>query len=137
VGGPNTIPMSSVKRGKVSSNSTTVKLLSLRDPINPICVSTQLNVCCNRAQPMRSLIDTGGGYHLGAPNLTSDHSHPSHPVFPTFPQFSARSHIKSLADHYHKPDRTTIMRTGPIVSGYQPLVFYRWPIILSIAILML
>jgi hypothetical protein len=30
---------------------------------------------------MRSLIDTGGGYHLRAPNLTSDHSHPFHPVF--------------------------------------------------------
>jgi hypothetical protein len=51
-------------------------LLSLRDPVNPVCVSTQLNACCNRAQLTRSLIDTGGGYHLGAPNLTSDHSHP-------------------------------------------------------------
>jgi hypothetical protein len=60
-------------------------VLSLRDPINPVCVSTQLNACCNMAQPTRSLIDTGGGYHLEAPNLTSDHSHPSHPVFPTFP----------------------------------------------------
>jgi hypothetical protein len=55
-------------------------LLSLRDPINPVCISTQLNACCNRAQPMRSLIDTGGDYHLGAPNLTSNHSHHSHPV---------------------------------------------------------
>jgi hypothetical protein len=34
---------------------------------------------------MRSLIDTGGGYHLRALNLTSDHSYPSHPVFPSFP----------------------------------------------------
>jgi hypothetical protein len=60
-------------------------LLSLWDPINPIWVSTQLNACYNRAQPTRSLIDTGGGYPLGAPNLTSGNSHPSHPVFPTFP----------------------------------------------------
>jgi hypothetical protein len=36
-------------------------LLSLWDPINPICTSTQHNTCCNRAQPMRSLIDIGGG----------------------------------------------------------------------------
>jgi hypothetical protein len=41
-------------------------LLSLRGLINPVCVSTQLNTCCNRAQPTWSLIDTGGGYHLGA-----------------------------------------------------------------------
>jgi hypothetical protein len=34
---------------------------------------------------MRFLIDTGGGYHLRALNLTSDYYHPSHPVFPTFP----------------------------------------------------
>jgi hypothetical protein len=27
------------------------------------------------------------------------------------------------------------VRRGPIASGYQPLVFYRWPIILSIVIL--
>jgi hypothetical protein len=40
------------------------KLLSLRDPINYVCASTQLNACCNRAQSTRSLIDTGGGYHL-------------------------------------------------------------------------
>jgi hypothetical protein len=39
-------------------------LLSLWDPINPICDSTQLNACCNRAQLTQSLIDTGGGYHL-------------------------------------------------------------------------
>jgi hypothetical protein len=40
------------------------KLLSLWDLINPVCASTQLNDCCNRAQLTRSLIDTGGGYHL-------------------------------------------------------------------------
>jgi hypothetical protein len=37
------------------------KLLSLWDPISLICVSTQPNACRNRAQPMRSLIDTDGG----------------------------------------------------------------------------
>jgi hypothetical protein len=39
-------------------------LLSLRDPINPVYTSTQLNACCNRTQPTRSLIDTDGGFHL-------------------------------------------------------------------------
>jgi hypothetical protein len=73
-----------VKRGKISPNSMTDKLLSLRDPINLICVSTQLNACCNRAQPTWSLIDTVRGYHIGAPNLTPDNSQPSHPIFSTF-----------------------------------------------------
>jgi hypothetical protein len=40
------------------------KLLSLQGHINLICSSTQLNACCSRVQPTRSLIDTGGGYHL-------------------------------------------------------------------------
>jgi hypothetical protein len=61
------------------------KLLSLWDPINFVCISTQLNACWNRAQPTRSLINTARGYHLRAPNLTSDHSQPSHSVFSTFP----------------------------------------------------
>jgi hypothetical protein len=40
------------------------KVLSLWHPINPICTSTQLNACCNRAQPTWSLIDSGEGYHI-------------------------------------------------------------------------
>jgi hypothetical protein len=32
-----------------------------------------------RTQPMRALTDTGGGYHLGALNIMSDHS----PSFPS------------------------------------------------------
>jgi hypothetical protein len=39
-------------------------LLSLRDPINLVYASTQLNACCNRTQPTWSIIDTGRGYHL-------------------------------------------------------------------------
>jgi hypothetical protein len=73
-----------VKRGKILSNSMTVKLLSLWDPINPVCIITQLNACSNRAQPTWYLINTGGGYQLGASNLTLDHSQHSHPVFSTF-----------------------------------------------------
>jgi hypothetical protein len=40
------------------------KLLSLRDPMNPVCASTQLNAYCSMAQSTRSLIDTSGDYHL-------------------------------------------------------------------------
>jgi hypothetical protein len=61
------------------------KLLRLRDPINPLCASTQLNTCCNRAQPTWSLIDTGEATTFEAPNMKTDHSQPPHPVFSTFP----------------------------------------------------
>jgi hypothetical protein len=45
-----------------------LKLQSLRDPINPIC-AVHNQILFIREQSMRALIDTGGGYHLGAPNL--------------------------------------------------------------------
>jgi hypothetical protein len=56
--------LSSVKWGKLSSNSVTVELLSLRDPNNSHMRRYIINAYCNKAQPMRSLIDKGGGYHL-------------------------------------------------------------------------
>jgi hypothetical protein len=59
-----------VKRGKVSSNSSTHKATQFGDSICPVCASA-FKCLFNRAQPMRALIDTGGGYHLGAPNLRS------------------------------------------------------------------
>jgi hypothetical protein len=63
----------SVKRGKISSNSLTYEATQFGDSICPVCVST-FKCLFNRAQPTRSLIDTGGGYHLEAPKFISDHS---------------------------------------------------------------
>jgi hypothetical protein len=63
----------SVKRGMVSSNSSTHKATQFEDFICPLCVSTfQMRV---HSDPT----DTGlkrhrRGYHLGAPNFRSDHS---------------------------------------------------------------
>jgi hypothetical protein len=68
----------SVKWGKVSSNSSTHEATQFENSIYPVCIST-FKCLFNRAQPMRALIDTGGGYHLGAPNIRSDHS----PSFPS------------------------------------------------------
>jgi hypothetical protein len=75
---------------------------------------------------MRALTDTGGGYHLGAPNLRSR-------PLSTFP--SSILHFPLIAlpglqlcqpfDHLAKPYRTSVDRKGPIASGFQPLVFYR------------
>jgi hypothetical protein len=64
MGGPNTIPMSSVKYSGVSSNSATVEATKIAGPNKSCMHQYKLNGCCNRAQLMRSLIDTGEGYHL-------------------------------------------------------------------------
>jgi hypothetical protein len=62
-----------VKRGKISSSSTTHEATRFGDSICPISVST-FKCSFNRAQLTRALTDTGGGYHLGALNFGSDHS---------------------------------------------------------------
>jgi hypothetical protein len=49
------------------------KLLSLRIPFVPY-VPVHFKCFFNRAQLTRALINTGGGYHLGALNIRTDHS---------------------------------------------------------------
>jgi hypothetical protein len=66
----------SVKWGKISSNSSTHEATQFEDFICLVCISI-FKCLFNRAQPMQDLIDTGGGYHLGALNIRSDH-------FPSF-----------------------------------------------------
>jgi hypothetical protein len=67
-----------VRYGRIASVSTAHDTTQFGDSICPVCVST-FQMLFNRAQPMQALIDTGGGYHLGAPNTRSDHS----PSFPS------------------------------------------------------
>jgi hypothetical protein len=92
-------------------------------PINPVCISTQLNLV-HWGQTIGPQSTQAGAATFGAPNMKIDHSQPSHPVFPTFSNCPARSHIEPPSDHSHKPHRTTIVRRGSITSGYQPLGFY-------------
>jgi hypothetical protein len=63
----------SMKWGKVSSNSSTYEATQFGDSICHICVST-FKCLFNRAQLTWFLIDTGRGYHLEALNFISDHS---------------------------------------------------------------
>jgi hypothetical protein len=63
----------SMKRGNVSSNSLTHEATQFVDSIYPVCVST-FKCLFIWTQPTRALTDIGGGYHLGAPNIRSDHS---------------------------------------------------------------
>jgi hypothetical protein len=115
----------SVRYGGIAFVSVTHNTTQFGNFICPVCVSS-FKCLFNRAQPTWALIDTGGGYHLEAPNIISEHS-------PSFP--SSIFHFPLIAppdlqlcqpfDHLAKPQRTYIARKGPIMSGFQPLVFYR------------
>jgi hypothetical protein len=65
----------SVKRGKVSSNSSTHEATQFGNSICSICVST-FKCLFIRTQLMWALINTGGGYHLEVLNIRSDHYSP-------------------------------------------------------------
>jgi hypothetical protein len=59
-----------VKRGKISSKSTTHRAIQFGDSMCPICIST-FKCLFIRTQPTQALTDTGGGYPLGALNFLS------------------------------------------------------------------
>jgi hypothetical protein len=108
-------------------------LLSLGIPYVPYTL-VHFKCLFIRTQLMRAIIDTSGGYHLGAPNLQSR-------PLSTFP--SSILHFPLMAppglqlcqpfDHLAKPHWTTIDRKSPITSGFQPLIFHRLPTQLSLA----
>jgi hypothetical protein len=123
VGGPNSIQL----------YSSTQEATQFGDSICPICIST-FKCLFNIAQPTRAIIDIGGGYHLEALNFRSDHSSSFPSSILSFPLFAPSGlQLCHSFDHLAKPHRTSIDRKGPITSGFQPLVFYRQPIQLSIA----
>jgi hypothetical protein len=123
----------SVRYGRTAFVSAAHDATQFWDSICPVCVSTFMCLFI-WTQSTRALIDTGRSYHLEALNIRSDHS-------PSFP--SSILHFLRIAppglqlfhsfDQLAKPHRTSIDRKGPIRSGFQPLVFYRWPTQLSIA----
>jgi hypothetical protein len=123
----------SVRYGGIASISVAHDATQFGNSICQVCVST-FKCLFIRTQPTRALTDTGGGYHLKAPNIISDHS----PSFPSsilhFPLIAPPGlQLCQPIDHFAKPHRTSIDRKGPIVSGFQPLVFYGQPTHLSIA----
>jgi hypothetical protein len=122
-----------VMYGRIASISVAHDSTQFGDSICPVCVST-FNCLFTLTQLMRALTDTGQGYHFGALNFRSDHS----PSFPSsilpFPLIAPPGlQLCQPFDHLAKPHRTSIDRKGPIVTGFQPLVFYRYRIQLSIA----
>jgi hypothetical protein len=114
-----------VRYGRIASISVAHDATQFGDSICPICVST-FQCLFIQTQPTRTLNDTDGRYHFGAPNIRSDHS----PSFPSsilqFPLIAPPGlQLCQPFDHLTKPHRTSIDRRGPIASGFQPLVFYR------------
>jgi hypothetical protein len=115
----------SVRYGRLAFVSATHDASQFVDSICPVCVNT-FKCLFIQTQPTRALIDTSGGYHLEALNIRSDHS----PSFPSsilhFPLIAPLGlQLCQAFDHLAKPHRTFIDRKSPIVSGFQPLVFYR------------
>jgi hypothetical protein len=79
-----------------------------------------------QTQQTQALIDTGGGYHLRAPNLRSRPLSPFPSSILYFPLIAPPGlQLCQPFDHPAKPHRTSIDRKGSIASGFQPLVFYR------------
>jgi hypothetical protein len=118
-------PMTSVRYGRIASVSVAHDTTQFRDSMCPVCVSTYKCLFI-RTQPMWALTDTGGGYHLKALNIRSDHS----PSFPSsilhFPLIAPLGiQLYQPFDHLAKLHRTSIDRKGPLTSRFQPLVFYR------------
>jgi hypothetical protein len=115
----------SVKWGKVSSNSSKYEATQFGDSICLVCVST-FKCLFIRTQSTHALLDIGRGYHLEAPNIRLDHS----PSFPSsilhFPLIAPSGlQLCQPFDYLAKPHRTSIDGKGPIMSRFQPLVFYR------------
>jgi hypothetical protein len=115
----------SLRYGRIVFVSVAHDVTQLGDFICLVCIST-FKYLFNRAQPTWALINTGGGYHLEALNIRSDHS----PSFPSsilyFPLIAPPGlQLYHSFDHLAKPHRTSIDRKRPIVSGFQPLIFYR------------
>jgi hypothetical protein len=75
-----------------------------------------------------ALTDTGGGYHLEAPNIRSDHSTSFSSSILHFPLIAPPSlELCQPFNHLAKPHRTSIERKGPIASGFQlSIAYYRY-----------
>jgi hypothetical protein len=126
-------PFTSVRYGRIAFVSAAHDTTQFGDSICLVCIST-FKCLFIWTQPTQALINIGGGYHLEPLNTRSDHS----PSFPSsilhFPLIAPPDvHLCQPFDHLAKPHRTSIYRNDPITSRFQPLVFYRQPIPLSIA----
>jgi hypothetical protein len=124
-GWPDTIPYNIHQEVGYRPTQRHVKLLSLGIPYVSY-MSVHFKCLFIQTQLTRALINTGRGYHLGAPNIRSDHSSSFSSSILYFPVIAPPDlQLCQPFNHLAKPHRTSIDRKGPIVSEFQPLVFYR------------
>jgi hypothetical protein len=97
-----------VRYGRIASISAAHDATQFGDSICPVCVST-FKCLFIQTQPMRALIDTGGGYHLQALNIISDHSS-SFPSSILYFLLIAPPGLQlcQIFDHFARPHRTSI-----------------------------
>jgi hypothetical protein len=107
-----------VRYGRIAFVSTARDTTKFGDSICPVCVST-LKCLFILTQPTWALTDTGGGYHLRAPNFRSNHP-PSFPssILPFLLIVPPDIQLCQNLDPFAKPYRTSIDRNGPITSGF-------------------
>jgi hypothetical protein len=122
------------RRGEESSNSVTIKAPMFSGPHLSRMHQYIIKLAC---WARRSFVNRD---RWGLPPRSSESDKRPLSTFPSSVLHSpligpARSHIESQSDRYHKSHRTISEYGGPITSGYQPVGFYQWPILLSIAIL--
>jgi hypothetical protein len=114
-----------VKRGMVSSNSSTHEATQFGDSIYPICVSTfQMLVHSDPTDAVlnghrRGLRPWSFEFMIQTTLNLSIHYSPFSPNCPPSLQ------LCQPFDHLAKPHMTSIYRKGPIASGFQQLIFYR------------
>jgi hypothetical protein len=95
-----------------------MKLLSLGIPY-VLYALVHFKCLFNRAQSSWFLIDTGGGYQIGAPNIRSDQSSSFASSILHFPLIASPGlQLCQPFNHLAKPHRTSIDRKGPITSGF-------------------
>jgi hypothetical protein len=107
-----------VRYGRIASVSMAHVATQFGDSICHVCVST-FKCLFIRTQPTRTLIDTGGGYHLEALNIRSDHSPSFTSSILYFPLIAPPGlQLYQPFDHLAKLYRISIDRNGPITSGF-------------------
>jgi hypothetical protein len=84
MGGPNTIPMSSVKYSGVPSNSVTVETTKFVGPHKSRMCQYKINLV-HRGQTIDPQSTQAEPTIFKAPNMKTDYSQTSRPVFFTFP----------------------------------------------------
>jgi hypothetical protein len=114
-----------VRYGRIASVSAAHDATQFGDSICLACAIT-FQMLVHLDPTDAALNDIGGGYHLGALNFRSDHSHSFSFSILHFPLIALLGlQLCQPFVHLAKPHRTSIIRKGPIGSRFQPHIFYR------------